>query len=575
MSAFYDIWIGATSPTQVRLGNGEWENVSEDAGYSLSTPAHGNATFVSTTTASGYTLVVLGQFYESIDQVALLQACVQYVGGKSTTFVDPAGHYILFLFNETTRDWHVFTNRFGTYHAYWLNNGGQNVISTYFLGLARHSNNKSLDWEGITGFFGLGFFPGTKTYLTSIQILAPASHYHFDASLNLVGSERYWNWAIASVPYNEVEHSAALGKVLSNSLGHATKGQRIALPISGGLDSRMLAGIVTQDDLGYKSIWAYSYGYSKKSAENSIASRIAGTRKIQFESTVIPNYLFDRLHDITEAVELFQYVDGTRQACMQNEIATNADAVVGGHWGDVWMDSTLIEGHDLFPIFEKKVLKRGRQWLFSEIANNFQKDPESYLREHFTSTVKEYNHLENAGLKFKAYKTDQWSFRWTLASIRMYQSAAFPVLPFYDKNVADLLLTVPEEILNGRKMQIDFIKKYHPDLARITWQEYGRDLYSYQKFNNRNIAYRAASKLLRIVSKEKNITRNWEVFYMNPEGRRKLEALLIDNPQLDDFVGKKKRQELINDLYRNPTGANGYTVSMLLTFGTALKRIFD
>lgn len=560
----------------VRKCNAEWKNCDGDAGYALSLPLYSNASFFSTTTVNGYTLVVLGQFYESVDQVALLQMCVRFVEGKDTTFADPAGHYILFLFNERARDWHVFTNRFGTYHAYYLNDGKQNIISTYFLGLARSLQGKSLDWEGITGFFGMGFFPGTKTYLESIQILAPASYYHFDAALNLVGAKRYWNWTITSNAHDEAEHHAVLNSAISNSLRHATNGHRIALPISGGLDSRMLAGIVSREDLDYKSMWAYSYGYSQKSAENAIASRIAKTRNIPFQSSVVPNYLFDQLPDITEAVELFQYVDGTRQACMRTEIAANADVVIGGHWGDVWMDSMSADKEtDLFPGFEKKVLKRGRQWLFTEIAQNFQKDSESYLREYFGSAIKQYNHLENAALKFKAYKTDQWSFRWTLASIRMYQSAAFPVLPFYDKNVADLLLVVPEKELNGRKMQIDFIKRYHPDLAKITWQEYGRDLYSYQKFNNRNIAYRAVKKLQHIVSGEKSITRNWEVFYMNAEGRRQLEAHLLDNALLDAFVSREKRLELINELYRNPTGANGYTVSMLLTFGIALKNIFE
>lgn len=576
MSAFCDIWIGGTSSAHVRGGNAEWKECDEQIKFSLSLSKDNNIHFVTRTTAEDHTLVVLGQFYEDVNRLALLQACVRFVKGKEAIFNDPAGHYILFLFKNHTKECYVFTNRFGTYHAYWLNNGKQNAISTYFWGLASRSRDKTLDWEGITGFFGMGFFPGTATYLKSIQILAPASYYHFDASLDLVCSKRYWNWTITPWAYTEAEHYDAVHHAIANSMSYALKEHRVALPVSGGLDSRMLAGIITAEDMGYKSIWAYSYGYGRTSAETSIAGRIAKARSLPFQSNIVPNYLFEQLPDITESVELFQYVDGTRQACMQKEIELNADVVVGGHWGDVWMDAMpVVKDQDLFPSFDQKILKRGRQWLLSEVAQNFQKTPDSYLREYFASTVKRYDHLENAALRFKAYKTDQWSFRWTLASIRMYQAAAFPVLPFYDKNVADLLLNISDAGLSGRKMQVDFIKRYYPDLAKITWQEYGRDLYSYQNFNNRNVLYRAAKKLQRTIRREKPITRNWEIFYMNPEGRKDLESHLLDNTLLTDFVSREKIQELINELYRNPSGANGYTVSMLLTFGTALKKIFN
>ena len=74
-----------------------------------------------------------------------------------------------------------------------------------------------------------------------------------------------------------------------------------------------------------------------------------------------------------------------------------------------------------------------------------------------------------------------------------------PVLPFYDKRIVDLFCTIPGDLVKNRALQIDYLKQYHEDLARITWQEYDADLYNYKYFNNRNVAYRAVKKLQRTI----------------------------------------------------------------------------
>ncbi|MEJ7712212.1 MAG: hypothetical protein WKF84_20705 [Pyrinomonadaceae bacterium] len=42
------------------------------------------------------------------------------------------GHFLLFLWNEQRREWHVWTDRFGTLHAYFANDGRRSALSTFF-----------------------------------------------------------------------------------------------------------------------------------------------------------------------------------------------------------------------------------------------------------------------------------------------------------------------------------------------------------------------------------------------------------------------------------------------------------
>ena len=135
--------------------------------------------------------------------------------------------------------------------------------------------------------------------------------------------------------------------------------------------------------------------------------------------------------------------------------------------------------------------------------------------------------------------------------------------------------TVPSTAVNNRQLEIEYLKRYHKVLAKINWQEYDANLYKYKYFNNRNIAYRAAKKLQRLATGEKPVQRNWEIFYMNPEGRKNLEERLLKNNLLNELVPANKIKVLLDDLYNNPSAANGYTVSMLLTFSIFLGKVFN
>lgn len=569
MSAFYDIWISRVAPLYKRGSNNNWHRVSANTWFSLP----GNSDFITEVENESYKLILIGQLYEKIDKPELLNRCVSYIRNPRNKYNDPAGHYIIFVTAIVSGDVYVFTNRIGSYHAYWSED---KTISTNYLALAKAKKDKHLNWEGITGFMAMGYFPNDSTYLQGINIFEPASYYQFDADLNLLEKKRWWQWQYHPTDRVAEDFTDELKSILQSSLAIATDSKRTVIPVSGGLDSRLLAGELTSgDNLRFKNLQALCYGYTAYSPEIQIGKQIAKARHLPIHAYQLPDYLFEELDEIAEAVELFQYVDGTRQASATDWLKHNADVVVGGHWGDVWMDSMNVGGKDdLLPVFQKKIIKKGSQWLLDNICRQHVKDSTAYLNDYFQSFVSQHNHIDSADFLMKIYKTDQWSFRWTAASLRMYQAAVMPVLPFYDKRIVDLFCTIPGYLVKNRELQIAYMKQYHEDLARITWQEYDADLYNYKYFNNRNIAYRAVKKLQRTITKAKPVQRNWEVFYLNPNGKRNLEQRLLGNQLLNEIVAEHKIKALLDDLHAHPNAANGYAVSMLLTFAVFLDKVF-
>ncbi|MCB0696674.1 MAG: hypothetical protein KDC07_04885 [Chitinophagaceae bacterium] len=271
MSAFYDIWIHAkgTKPLYKREKSRDWQYADDNSWFSY--PAEDKG-FLRNVKKDGYHLVLIGQLYEIISDEELLQRCITYIKQPQKGFDDPAGHYIIFLTDGNKKQKHVFTNRLGSYHAYWSADG---AISTYYLGLAKTKLDKKLDWEGITGFMAMGYFPEDRTYLEGISIFEPGAYYAFDDQLQLLDKKKYYKWIHSTTSDSEEHYAELLHEILQSCLSVATKDRRTAIPLSGGLDSRLLAGELTGEGLPYTGLQAFSYGYSDSSPELKIAKQIA------------------------------------------------------------------------------------------------------------------------------------------------------------------------------------------------------------------------------------------------------------------------------------------------------------
>ena len=497
------------------------------------------------------------------------------------------GHFLLLVQDHHSNQWHVWTNRFGTVHAYYCTDGRKAAVGTFSPSVAAVASKRRLDWIGLTAFFGFGFFPQDRTYFEDVCILPPASHSTFDDQGRLLTQRRYWQWwhkPDEARNYDETvnEFGSVFREVMADHLADGT----IALPISGGLDSR--STIAAIDPLHPSSsedrFWAYSYGYSKDSVETRIAAKVAAARCLPIKLFEIRPYLFEKLEAVCASVEAFQDVTQCRQATICDELPRRADYLIAAHWGDIWLDdmglvapapqslqSERVVGHLL-----QRTLKGGRQWLLDQLCSSRLDggQPDAVLKQVTSDELSRVSHLEDPDFRAKAFKTDQWSFRWTTASLRMFQPGAFPRLPFYDTRMADFFCSVPSQFVVGRRLQVDYLKRFAPDLARIPWQAFDTNLFRYQYFASLLLPKRALKKTWRILTRRHVIERNWEVQFLNSSGREGLAHwLLRSGLRLHEFVGPKAIRNLLDAFYDAPfEQERGYTVSMLLTFSIWLEQ---
>lgn len=527
------------------------------------------------TSAGGWMAWTVGEIYRYGGRAGSTVECVSaFLDDFNAGVARPenlAGHFMIAAWSDERRQWSVWTARAGSLHVYYIA-GARAALSTYSPAASAFSKRR-LDWIGLTGFCGLGYFPEDRTYYDDVRVLRPASRYDFSAGGELLRRDVYWQWFHRpDSRRSEADTIAEFGSVLREVVRDQVDHGRVALPLSGGLDSRTIAACLPED----RKVSTYSYGYSEHSVETRIAGEVARACGLDFRAHTVGPYLFDRMDQVLEAVEGFQDVTQTRQASVTEWLAHQADFVLAAHWGDVLCDDMgVTDPASALPVALKKMRKRGGEWLLENVCRPHigGADPEELLRSLLAGEFALLDGIADADFRVKALKTGQWAFRWTLASLRMYQAGAFPRIPFLDPRMLDFFCTVPTEMVRGRRLQIEYLKRFAPDLARVRWQAYDADLFHYHQFDTWQIPRRAWKKLERMLHSRRNLQRNWEVQFLSPDQWPRLEdRLLRHGLQIHGFVPPEKVRSLLEEFRTQPGGANGYTVSILVTVSAWLEK---
>ena len=491
------------------------------------------------------------------------------------------GHFLVFAYQKQIRQWHVLTNRLGSMHAYYARQGSSVSFGTFSPAVANAVGDKSLDWSAIGGFLKFGFFLGDNTYWQNTKVISPATHLILEKEGTVVSNTRYWQWHYEPEPRMSPDAAVEeFSKNFRDVLLEMISNKNLALPLSGGLDSRSTLAVLGKPDLaGAKSLFPFSYGYAENSIETKIARQLAIKRKLPIQTWTIQPYLFDKLDQVMASVEGFQDITQCRQAFVLDELSQDASHVLAAHWGDVWLDTmgflgqTLPTRSELSQEILHKYQKKGSEDLLALFQEVLPPRLDESLQTEIEASLKGFGEIHEKDFIIKAWKTARWSHRWTLASIRMYQAGLFPLLPFYDNRLVDFFLRVPSDFMIERKLQIEYIKRVAPDLAAVRWQPYNANLYNYKYFNSWLLPQRAAKKLVRILRNEQVIQRNWEVQLLNSKGRLGLfRWLLEDGLKLHEFVSVNRLENLLQEFFQNPNSASGYAVSMLLTLSVWLEK---
>lgn len=173
------------------------------------------------------------------------------------------GRYDIIVWDRRSRVLHLVGDRFGTNRHYYHLRAGTLHIACEVKALAGFLDRVEIDPTGLASMLSIGYHLGDLTILRGVKCLPHARHAVFRASTGAFEIGRYWNY-----PYGEAEPwkegEAELAEALHDHLARALKRrmrnvEQVLLPMSAGLDSRTMAGLLAQS--GYSGdVLSYSYG---------------------------------------------------------------------------------------------------------------------------------------------------------------------------------------------------------------------------------------------------------------------------------------------------------------------------
>lgn len=445
--------------------------------------------------------------------------------------------------------------------------------------LYKNRNDKGLNLKAICIFAATGFFLERDTYYNNLEALQPASVYEIDDENYIVKSGQNWNWQYTPRDISLKQATEEFAHLFEKITYDKLKNKKVILPLSGGLDSRTQAAALDKNT----EVRSYSYKFENSFNETKYGRKISELKSIPFNEYIIPNgYLWKVLDELADLNQCYADFTHPRQMAVIGEISKLGEIFYLGHWGDVLFDdmgvSDNISNEEQINVLMKKILKRGGNELAGElwkqwgIEGNF----DNYFRERLSALLEKIK-IENANSRIRAFKSIYWAPRWTSANMIVFSNSKPVALPYYDDDMCKFICTIPEHLLSGRQIQINYIKLKNPELAKIEWQTYDPlNLYNYKKFTSKSmIPLRAFRKGKRIINEkifgEKLTTRNWEIQFTGKENDINLREHIFETKSFNEFISSELTKKFYNKFkYEDPVYYS-HPVSMLLTLSMFCK----
>ena len=434
---------------------------------------------------------------------------------------------------------------------------------------------KNIDKKAVAIFTATGFFLDQDTYYKEQRALKPGHNYSVDQFGNYDEGTPYFNWSYNPIdrPFDQIVEE--FKQLFEEIIKEQTNGVKVILPLSGGLDSRTQA--VALKNLKAE-VNSYSYEFEGGYQEAKISEQIAQIQGFDFKKfTIQRSYLWECIDDLAEINQCYSEFTHPRQMAVIDDLGSMGDVFNLGHWGDVLFDDMGVDDNLSFQeqvdVLVKKILKKGGLELGEALWKEW--DLEGcffdYLRARVEVLLKDINIPNSANAQIRAFKSLYWAPRWTSVNLSVFEKIKPIHLPYYDNRMCEFITTIPEKYLSKRQIQIEYIKRYAPKVARVTWQE-NKPFNLYNHHLNRspyNLPFRVLNKLKRTFSSQQYVQRNWELQFLGEENEKELEQRLFTKSNL---VSEKTR----NELYTKFTNVDGvkysHPVSMLLTLMTWEKQ---
>ncbi|WP_282175221.1 hypothetical protein [Vibrio diabolicus] len=327
-------------------------------------------------------------------------------------------------------------------------------ISTFFQAIDQTGLEEGcgLDFDspGLAGYFKFGYSVFEETPITGVKFAQPCSTF----TLNIDNSAGFIEVLPTSLELKDDVNPLRVDNVVQSYLDKVfyKNTEKINLPLSGGLDSRWLSGLLRSRD-----VKCFTYSGNRFNYEAVYAKSVANQLNLDWELIPLRNY-YKHIGDWCDLYGLSTHAHGMYQIEFYKKIKqhTHGEYVVSGIFADIWAgnSSLRLESYkDLVNLGYSHGLALSGQLGFDYSALE-------------PLAIGYYKKLESEGL---IYFDALHRVRMKLILISYLMSLPrymgfVSVTPFLNKEIALSMLSLSKNDRTNRKWQKDIIKYHRLDV---------------------------------------------------------------------------------------------------------------
>lgn len=452
------------------------------------------------------------------------------------------GVFCLYILNKRTLEVKVITDRNGLKMNYYTMQNKTLYVSDSVTNILKYSEKNLLDWSSLTTFVELGYLMGDTTFFQNIKLMKPASILCYQVRSSKLQQSYYWTWAECSKLTCKFDDAVELvGLQFLNSVKKRFDADKsIGVSLSGGLDSRAILAAVKKLEPDYRG-YCYTFG-DASSQDVKIAKNVAKIANWDHEFFELSenNWFDPRLSVViaTDGMKDLKHLHGVE---FGKSISSKIEINLNGYLGDVvagggWMNK------DHFN--ERANDLNTRDFYMQFAALGYHSDTYFDIRNREPALhVSRARRFTNMGI--------------TAASLYVEQR-----LPFFDNELLETLMMLPEEYRSENKLYSEILKQLFPEFfTSIPWQKTGKPVGVYSKANNNRFLSRLERKLKNYLSKSKYFYSDYSDWIKKDQFR----CWLYENIELKSSVlnGRLNKPSIFNLLDMHLEGIKDYSNEIL------------
>ena len=435
--------------------------------------------------------------FRAADGAALCRMLLdRFIRGGPAALQHLNGRYDIGIWDRAKRQFHLVGDRFGANRHYVLQRPGALHLACEVKALAPFLDRVEVDPAGLASMLSFGLHLGDLTLLKGVRCLNNARRLEYRADDDHLRVDSYWDYPYgeqAPLQGTEPELAASLYRHLTTALQRRLHGiDKILLPISGGLDSRTMAGLLFRG--GYAGeVLAYSFG---QPSSRDVRYGRAIARRLGYRHVTIPTPADFVTRHVEQAAWRFdaewsaELNWGPRYSHRHPALGdTRGYAVLSGMFGDLILGEGAFVGayrhkagdapQPVARLSEVFISCNQEYGPPDQTLSLFVPEQAAESRERILAIIRAtLAPLENLAPYF-ALNRSEFLHRQRRHTATVAQSVEYDrdvITPFLDNDVVDFAGRVPYELLSGKHLYKHMIRDHLPEVAALPYAKTGLPL---------------------------------------------------------------------------------------------------